>query len=145
MFFFYYTEYDGDILILIGGLAYWILTKIYTIADDIMYYPMFGADSRFWLANNHEVYTCISRLTSSAWHLMKKGYHWWRHNSDHDRRPLSLPLQCDLAPNIVFIWWFRPDKRDIWERFQNLTNIIWAWDKFVTPWLLPRILEFIHA
>ena len=30
---------------------------------------MLGADSHFWLANNHEVYTRVSHLTSSAWDI----------------------------------------------------------------------------
>ena len=58
---------------------------------------MLGADSRVWLANNREVYTRISRLTSSAWNIMRKERHWWRHSGDHDRRSLSLPLRCDRA------------------------------------------------
>ena len=112
-------------------------------------YPMIGADSCFWLANNCEVYTCISRLTSSAWNIMRKERHWWRHNGDHDRHLLSLPLWFDWA-TFVFIRWFRPDKRGIWdfeavEIFQNLTSIVWAWDKFVTPCLLPQIQDFIHT
>ena len=61
----------------------------------IIIHSMLGADSRFWLANSLEVY--ISRLTSSAWNIMRNERHWWRHNGDHDRRQLSLPLRCDRA------------------------------------------------
>ena len=65
--------------------------------------------------------------------------------------PPSAFLTSTVRPsNTVFIRWFRPDQCDSWdfkaaETFQNVTNIIWAWDKFVTPCLLPRIREFIHT
>ena len=58
---------------------------------------MLRADSRFWLVNNHEIWSRISRLTSSAWDIKTKERHWWRHNGDSDRRPLSLPLRYDLV------------------------------------------------
>ena len=64
---------------------------------DIFYYPMLRADSRFWLVNNREIWRRISRLTSSAWDIKTKECHWWRHNGDSDRRPLSLPLRYDLV------------------------------------------------
>ena len=51
---------------------------------------MLRADSRFWLVNNREIWSRISRLTSSAWDIKTKERHWWRHNGDSDRRPLSL-------------------------------------------------------
>ena len=57
---------------------------------------MLRADSRFWLVNNREIWSRISRLTSSAWDIKTKERHWWRHNGDSDRRPLSLPLRYDL-------------------------------------------------
>ena len=60
-------------------------------------YPMLRADSRFWLVNNREIWSRISRLTSSAWYIKTKERHWWRHNGDSDRRPLSLPLRYDLV------------------------------------------------
>ena len=60
-------------------------------------YPMLRADSRFWLVNNREIWRRISRLTSSAWDIKTKERHWWRHNGDSDRRPLSLPLRYDLV------------------------------------------------
>ena len=63
----------------------------------IYYYPMLRADSRFWLVNNREIWSRISRLTSSAWDIKTKERHWWRHNGDSDRRPLSLPLRYDLV------------------------------------------------
>ena len=52
---------------------------------DILSYPMLRADSRFWLVNNHEIWSRISRLTSSAWDIKTKERHWWRHNGDSDR------------------------------------------------------------
>ena len=61
------------------------------------FYPMLRADSRFWLVNNREIWSRISRLTSSAWDIKTKESHWWRHNGDSDRRPLSLPLRYDLV------------------------------------------------
>ena len=64
---------------------------------DIYHYPMLRADSRFWLVNNREIWSRISRLTSSAWDIKTKERHWWRHNGDSDRRPLSLPLRYDLV------------------------------------------------
>ena len=64
---------------------------------DITFYPMLRADSRFWLVNNREIWRRISRLTSSAWDIKTKERHWWRHNGDSDRRPLSLPLRYDLV------------------------------------------------
>ena len=60
-------------------------------------YPMLRADCRFWLVNNREIWSRISRLTSSAWDIKTKERHWWRHNGDSDRRPLSLPLRYDLV------------------------------------------------
>ena len=69
-------------------LAYWW---------NITIYPMLRADSRFWLVNNREIWSRISRLTSSAWDIKTKERHWWRHNGDSDRRPLSLPLRYDLV------------------------------------------------
>ena len=65
--------------------------------NDIYSYPMLRADSRFWLVNNREIWSRISRLTSSAWDIKTKERHWWRHNGDSDRRPLSLPLRYDLV------------------------------------------------
>ena len=60
-------------------------------------YPMLRDDSRFWLVNNREIWSRISRLTSSAWDIKTKERHWWRHNGDSDRRPLSLPLRYNLV------------------------------------------------
>ena len=64
---------------------------------NILFYPMLRADSRFWLVNNREIWSRISRLTSSAWDIKTKERHWWCHNGDSDRRPLSLPLRYDLV------------------------------------------------
>ena len=58
---------------------------------------MLRADYRFWLGNNREICSRISRLTSSALDIKTKEHHWWRHNGDPDRRPLSLPLRYDLV------------------------------------------------
>ena len=63
----------------------------------IQIYPMLRADSRFWLVYNREIWSRISRLTSSAWDIKTKERHWWRHNGDSNRRPLSLPLWYDLV------------------------------------------------
>ena len=66
-------------------------------------------------------------------------------------RPSAAFLTATVRPsNTAFIRWFRPDQCDSWdfkavETFQNVTNIVWAWDKFVTPCLLPRIRELIHT
>ena len=68
----------------------------YCHACDITFYPMLRADSRFWLVYR-EIWSRISRLTSSAWDIKAKERHWWRHNGDSDRRPLSLPLRYDLV------------------------------------------------
>ena len=110
---------------------------------------MLRADSRFWLVNNREIWSRILRLTSSAWIIKTKERHWWRHNGDSDRRPLSSPLRY-RPRNIVFIRWFRTDYCGSWdfkaaETLQNVTNIVLAWGKFVTPCLLPRIRVFIHT
>ena len=67
------------------------------IVTYICHYPMLRADSRFWFVNNREIWSRISRLTSSAWDIKTKERHWWRHNGDSDRRPLSLPLRYDLV------------------------------------------------
>ena len=64
---------------------------------DSHIYPMPRADSCFWLVNNREIWSRISRLTSPAWDIKTKERHWWRHNGDSDRRPLSLPLRYDLV------------------------------------------------
>ena len=78
----------------------WTCMKPATCHPYNMYiciYPMLRADSRFWLVNNREIWSRISRLTSSAWDIKTKERHWWRHNGDSDRRPLSLPLRYDLT------------------------------------------------
>ena len=81
-------------------LIYW-WTHLWTYSTlslrEKSFYPMLRADSRFWLVNNREIWSRISRLTSSAWDIKTKEHHWWRHNGDSDRRPLSLPLRYDLA------------------------------------------------
>ena len=64
---------------------------------NIPFYPMLRADSRFWLVNNREIWSRISRLTSSAWDIKTKERHCWRHNGDSHRRPLSLPLRYGLV------------------------------------------------
>ena len=71
---------------------------------EISCYPMLRADSRFWLVSNHEIWSRISRLTSSAWDIKTKERHWWCHNGDSDHRPYSLSLCYDLVT--LFIWWF---------------------------------------
>ena len=65
-----------------------------TFVMDRCSYPMLRADSRLWLVNIREIWRCISRLT---WNIKTKERHWWRHNGDSDRRPLSLPLWYDLV------------------------------------------------
>ena len=75
----------------------WQLPHGQHIPPNMSVYPMLLADSRFWLANNREIWSRISRLTSSAWDIKTKERHWWRHNGDSDRRPLSLPLRYDLV------------------------------------------------
>ena len=66
-------------------------------APEITNYPMLRADSRFWLVNNREIWSRISRLTSSAWDIKTNERHWWRHNGDSDCRPLSSLLRYDLV------------------------------------------------
>ena len=75
---------------------------------EIYIYPMLHADSLFWLVNNREIWSRISRLTSSAWDIKTKERHWWRHNGDSDRRPISITATVRPS-NTVFIRWFRPD------------------------------------
>ena len=72
-------------------------TSLRMRGSDMDFYPMLRADSRFWLVNNREIWSRISRLTSSAWDIKTKERHWWRHNGDSGRRPLSLPLRYDLV------------------------------------------------
>ena len=75
-----------------------LVTWCHTVKGcDITFYPMLRADSRFWLVNHREIWSRISRLTSSAWDIKTKERHWWRHNGDSDRRPLSLPLRYGLV------------------------------------------------
>ena len=75
----------------------WHQQPLDILCMNIIIYPMLRADSRFWLVNNREIWSRISRLTSSAWDIKTKERHWWRHNGDSDRRPLSLPLRYDLV------------------------------------------------
>ena len=75
----------------------WFIQCKITTIENIAFYPMLRADSRFWLVNNREIWSRISRLTSSAWDIKTKERDWWRHNGDSDRRPLSLPLRYDLV------------------------------------------------
>ena len=79
-----------------NGFKWAVIQQKYSACVDIHSYPMLRADSRFWLVNNREIWSRISRLTSSAWDIKTKERHWWRHNGDSDRRPLSLPLRYDL-------------------------------------------------
>ena len=67
------------------------------ITADFGHYPMLRADSCFWLVNNREIWSRMSLLTSSAWYIKTTERHWWRHNGDSDRRPLSLPQRYDLV------------------------------------------------
>ena len=60
---------------------------------DMTFYPMYGAVSCFWLVNNCEAYTPISRFTSTAWDTKKNECHLRRHNGDHERRPFFVPPQ----------------------------------------------------
>ena len=97
-------------------------------------YSMLGADSRFWLANNRDVYTHISRLMTSQW---------------RSRPPITFLTAAMRPNNAVFIRWLRPDKgvSEILKlqksfRIQFQTNIFWALDKLVATCLLPRIREF---
>ena len=79
------------------NIIHWINNCILQEPCDILTYPMLRADSRFWLVNNREIWSRISRLTSPAWDIKTKERHWWRHNGDSDRRPLSLLLRYDLV------------------------------------------------
>ena len=91
---------DSKLLSAICLMNQYQLNYIYIIVYHTIYmyiYPMLRADSRFWLVNNREIWSRISRLTSSAWDIKTKERHWWRHNGDSDRRPLSLPLRYDLV------------------------------------------------
>ena len=72
-----------------------VILVIYEVSFCIFFYPLLGADTHFWLTNNHEVYGSISRLMSSAWDIKRKELHWWRHNGNHDHQPLFLPLRCN--------------------------------------------------
>ena len=85
--------HDGHILYV--GQCFMVLGSV--LSSKICIYPMLRADSRFWLVNNRGIWSRISRLTSSAWDIKTKERHWWRHNGDSDRRPLSLPLRYDLV------------------------------------------------
>ena len=78
-------------------IALWVTIATTLQPMNIRTYPMLRADSRFWLVNNRELWRRISRLTSSAWDIKTKERHWWRHNGDSDRRPLSLRLRYDLV------------------------------------------------
>ena len=94
------ASFDTGIICGKFTLIYW-RTHLWTYSKlslrDKSFYPMLRADSRFWLVNNREIWSPISRLTSSAWDIKTKERHWWRHNGNSDRRPLSLPLRYDLA------------------------------------------------
>ena len=73
------------------------LSVIWIKLIGIGLYPMLRADSRFWLVNNSGIWSRISRFTSSAWDIETKERHWWRHNDNPHRRPLSLPVRYDLV------------------------------------------------
>ena len=75
----------------------WYVSSSVIVLVCTMFYPMLRADSRFWLVNNHEIWSRISRLTSSARDIKTKEHHWWRHNGDSDRRSLSLRLRYNLV------------------------------------------------
>ena len=77
------------------------------------------------------------RGVSHVWHHQHETNecHWWCHDGNSDRRPLSLPLQYN---QITRCFW--PYSWDSWdfkaaETFYNVTNIVWAWDKFLSPLL----------
>ena len=91
----------------------------------------------------------IFPLLLSAKGVRRKERHWWRHNADPDRLPFPLPLRHDIV--ILFIRWFRQHCVNIcaFKSLETLKNSLWptfywAWDKFVTPCLLPSIREFIN-
>ena len=69
-----------------------------TVSRDhavFLFYPILIVHYHFWLVNNREIYTGISRWTPSTWYIKVHGRHGWRHNGDSDRRPLTLPLWFD--------------------------------------------------
>ena len=72
-----------------------VITSLFSMG--VIIYPMLRADSRLWLVNNLEIWSRVSRLTSSAWDIKTKERHWWCHNGDSDCRPLSLPLRYNLV------------------------------------------------
>ena len=110
--------------------------------DELSHYPMLRADSRFWLVNNREIWSHISRLTSSAWDIKTKERHWWRHNGDSDRRPLSLPLRYDLVTLCLY---------DDSGQINVIAGILKLRKRFRMSQILfehgiiPRIREFIHT
>ena len=80
--------------------CHWIINSMwwYISLYNNTFYLILRTDYLFWLVNNRETYRRISRLTSSAWDIKTKERHWWRHNGDSDRRPLSLwPLRYHRA------------------------------------------------
>ena len=111
-------------------------------------YPLLGDDFCLWFSNNRDIWTRISRLMSSAWGIKRKERRWRHHNGNSGRRLLSLPQQCDQIR--LFIrrfrtYWLGSYNFKSAEMFHTFTNIVWAWDKFVTPCFPPWIREFIHT
>ena len=111
-------------------------------------YSMLAADSCVWLANNREVQTHIERLAWSAWDIKRKECHWGRHNGDHDRRPLSLPLRFDRVTLSVYndlgqIKWMAGASKlrkgvRMWQHRLGM-------GKYITICLSPRMQEFGHT
>ena len=79
-------------------------------------WSMHGPDSSFWLANNRELYNYTH--VSHVWRHQREI--WWEMNVIDDVTMASRPPSAFLAAvmrssNIVFIRWFRPDKRGSWD------------------------------
>ena len=114
-----------------------------------LYYRSFDRSANWRVKDSIDTYLTFGVISVR---YKRKERHWWRHNGDSypSRRRLSSLLQCDRVTlcscddlgqiNEIFNWEFNTA-----ETCQSEKNIVWAWDKFVTPCLLPRIREFIHA
>ena len=121
---------------------------------DLSYCNLFqGKISGFCLWKRRHFIPCAMLILVSHWSTARNidAYHSFDVISmRYKEKETSLMTSQWRPSNTVVLQWFRPVQLDSWdfktvETFHNITNIVWTWDTFVTPCLLPRIKEFIHT
>ena len=76
-------------------------------------------DSNFKLLLMSRILVAVEKNGGIMWW---SGSNRWRHNLDHDRRPLSLPLQCDRVT---------PSLHDALGQIKAIAEVLKLWKRFM--------------